>query len=227
MNEQGVYVMLNCGSVGPGPVVTNMNIIEWQLRWVVASLTASSLTPDSVLTKLTDQFASAGGGISGAGSVLVFATPSSVPHGFIGEVDRFGGEMRLAVNGEEFISATNHFLQYGVDPNLGPTYNFGLPVSYDTRHRYDVTYQSLQASSRLSRKLTLTTQEVGYNPQTNQAVSQFMQRPARGWTEHSVAFSPADKTVSLSVAVTNSSFWDAPYTTWFSFAFNDFFQSTL
>jgi hypothetical protein len=72
-NEDGLYLMLNCGSMGPpGTVVTNLTGIEYIMRSIVSTMGSVDASPDAV-GRHFDRFKSSGGGPSGAGSVIVFA----------------------------------------------------------------------------------------------------------------------------------------------------------
>lgn len=98
------------------------------------------------------------GGISAAGSVIVFSAPATLPShsdgtsaagatvanpypGFIAEVDRYGGLMRTA-NADlhlNMLAQSNHFIEYGVDGDdagsMNPTTNFGQAIGFSSRFR--------------------------------------------------------------------------------------------
>jgi len=224
INEDGLFLMLNCGSMGAGPVVKNLTGIEIFMRSVVSSMSADEASPAGIL-QATNKFKSSGGGVSGAGSIIVFARPSSNdPPGFVLETDRFGSVARVA-HAEEpsFVVETNHFIEYGVnastDPSsdpLSPWLNFGLPVSrpgVTSFWRLEAVLEHMRARQRLGMALDLG------------AVQSVLQRASHGTTEHSVGFAPDKMTFTYGVArpqVTGA--WDAPYETWHSFAFDDMFQ---
>lgn len=226
INEDGLFLMLNCGSMGPGPVVKNLTGIEVFMRSVVSSMSADEASPAGIL-KAASHFKSSGGGVSGAGSIIVFARPSanrtdSDPPGFVLETDRFGSVARVARPDEpSFVVETNHFIEYGVnstDPStdpLSPWLNFGLPVvrpGVSSFWRLEAVLEHIRSRRRVGLELDLG------------SVQSVLQRASHGTTEHSVGFSPDKMTFTYGVArpqVTGA--WDAPYETWHTFAFEDMF----
>jgi hypothetical protein len=229
INEDGLFLMLNCGSMGFGPVVKNLTGIEVFMRTVVSTMSAADASPAGIKA-ITDQFKSAGGGISGAGSVIVFARPSTNrssnedPPGFVLETDRFGSVLRVPNSDEpSFVAQTNHFIKYGVntssDPSsdpLSPWLNFGLPIvepGVSSFWRLEAILEHMRSRKR-----------VGLAADLSDAQS-ILQRASHGSTEHSVGFSPDTLTFSIGVArpeITGA--WDAPYESWHTFTFEEIFR---
>ena len=94
MNSEGVSAMLNCGTMGHGPVATNITAIEWIIRDIISSTRARDATPTLVMQEI-NKYRGSEGGASAAGSVIVFARSNREnfeggkqnPPGFIAEVN--------------------------------------------------------------------------------------------------------------------------------------------
>eukprot|EP00051_Salpingoeca_urceolata_P031573 m.494772 g.494772 ORF g.494772 m.494772 type:complete len:515 (-) comp41735_c0_seq1:29-1573(-) len=230
INEDGLYLMLNCGSMGPGAPATNITAIEYFMRHVVATMSAERATPDAVKAE-ADRFSCTGGGASGAGSVIVFARPTTPnttagsPAGFVLEADRFGNVVRgPAVNDAERVVQTNHFVSYGVDGATEPSpdpqspwLNFGLPVATANSS----SYWRLEALLNGLRSHAASGQQLQGLP----AAQQLLLRPVHGTTEHSVVFAPNRRQLALAVANPfDSGRWDAPYQSFRTYDFDELFE---
>ena len=249
MNEEGVSMMLNCGAMNSGPIATNLTVIEYSIKNIISTTRAVEATPSNMEQKLR-QFTSSEGGISGAGSIVVFSTPAylgTTPNanpGFIAELDRYDTVMRTVDTDTTHlpvIAQSNHFLQYGVDSasesdSLNPLYNFGEEVGFSSRWRLQAIRGVLESFNATGTKLQgLTTSSS--RDAVRFGVDRVMQAPAHGYTEHGVAFAPrggkrivsADGKVERSrprFALANSNvgaMWDAPYLKWVEYDFDEMF----
>lgn len=246
MNEDGVSIMLNCGTMGPGSIATNVTAIEWTIRDLITSTLQSNCKPSYISEKL-NEYKCSEGGVSAAGSVLVLTRPvpenydvedeDSAP-GFIAELDRYGGMIRTADNYIPAIFESNHFILYGVDADSesdpsNPEYNFGEAIGFSSRWR-------LQAIRSVLESINRTTEVNSLNKISSltigQSVSKIMRAPAHGATEHSIAFKPSSSKLYSNnrrdhqIAIANSQpwltseQWDAPYGTWIEYNFEDLFK---
>lgn len=293
MNEDGLYLMLNCGSQGPGGPASNVTAISHVMRSLASSLSAAEATPTGVRgprspvgrgrTALSavsmrrvppslppplpacrpscrprsparaarvqamafmNQYRGSRGGVSAAGSNIVFARPRSPfaragaalsaeeAPGYVAELDRSGGIVRMAADGDSFVASTNHFVQYGVaagtnvttrDPSpdpLSPWLNFGVGVAHaPPAHSYwrlMAVLAALRARAHLG-----PAGEIG-GPLD---AGSLLQRPAHGSTEHSIVFAPETRQVALAVAAPwdTQGAWDAPYQPWHVYEFEELF----
>lgn len=248
MNEEGVSLMLNCGAMNSGPIATNLTVIEYAIKNIVSTTRAVDATPSNMEQRLR-QFTSSQGGVSGAGSIVVFSTPAylgTTPNptpGFIAELDRYDTVMRTVntdVTHLPVISQSNHFLQYGVDQAiesdaLNPEYNFGEAVGFSSRWRLQAIRGVLESFNATGTKLHGLTSDSSRSDVVRFGVDRVMQAPAHGYTEHSVAFAPRGariigvdgvETRRPRFALANSNtgaMWDAPYLSWVEYNFDDMF----
>lgn len=235
MNEKGLSAMLNCGSVSPSDVPTNITLVEYSIRKAISTLTVGS--PQEALG-VFDQYKCSTGGATAAGSVIVFSAPvntsdaANVP-GFVFESDRVSGRMRYDTT-LPYIYQSNHFLSYGVDKATesdpgNPSTNFGALVSFDSRWRLQVVRSTLDAINRTVSSM-LPTSLNGFGLDGS---ARILQAAAHGYTEHSVAFEPKGSgsagTGRPRFALANSDprhdqeRWDAPYHPYVVYEFDEMF----
>ena len=213
LNEDGLYSMGNAGPSAPGPVVSSVVPCSWIQRWALETAGADA-TAESIAAMMT-QFKCDGGGVTAAGSVILWAVPydgQDAP-AFIYEGERHGGLMRKPADvrpHDRFdIMGTNHYRVYGVDPEKGPDVNFGRPVYC---WRYQTGMATLEAWSRTGRQAGLA------------EMKQLLQNVARGSTEYSVIFLANEMRVLIAVDDLKADAWDAPHLNWRDFAFEEFFE---
>ena len=231
-NEDGLYIMLNCGSTGDskgkvGTTTTNVTGIEYFMRTVISTMDGHDANPSNIMAHV-GKYKSSTGGISGSGSILVFARPSISnaasssygPPGFVVEVDRYGGEIRTNTD-DKFVVATNHFVKYGVDEKTDPSHdkyspweNFGLPV----------VSPGSTSWWRHAAVLNAVRSKIRVNKMTSDFINakHILQNAGHGTTEHSVVFSPNKKRFGIAVAMPFKE-WDAPYLDWFEYDFEEMF----
>ena len=231
-NEDGLYIMLNCGSTGenkhPQRATTNITGIEYFMRSIISTMDGHDASPYNIMNHV-DQYKSSTGGISGSGSILVFARPSVSkalssygPPGFVLEVDRYGGGVRTNTD-EKFVVATNHFVKYGVnektDPSndeYSPWENFGLPVASPGSTSW---WRHAAILNAVRSKIRVNKMDHNF---TN--AKELLQTAGHGTTEHSILFSPNIKRFGISVATPFvSGTWDAPYLTFYEYDFEEMF----
>lgn len=97
VNEQGVYGMMNVGSVGDGISVHGATPVNWLLRQVLASVSPQDFTPQNV-QNILESMKSKEGGACVSGCVLFFANPytdPTKPPAFAYESD-FAGKKMIA-----------------------------------------------------------------------------------------------------------------------------------
>jgi hypothetical protein len=237
-NEDGLYLMLNCGSMGPpGTIATNLTGIEYIMRSIVSTMSSADATPAAVGGAF-DHFASSGGGPSGAGSVIVFArqaqnSSTAQPSGFVAEHDRFGGRIRTPAEGELKVVQTNHFVEYGVgadDPSadkLSPWLNFGKMVArpgVSSHWRLEALKAGLETKVRMA---TGTAGDARASALELDDVGGLLSRAGHGATEHSIAFAPNSLRFALAVAAPESTggAWDAQYQPYRTYDFDEVFAA--
>jgi hypothetical protein len=215
INEEGLYSMENAGGTGPGPVVDGLTPCSWVQRDLLETTGAES-TPLLVSRRMAE-FESNGGGVFGAGSIILWAVPYSgqASPAFVSEGDRFGTAIRnpgeAAPFGHFHIMATNHHLAYGVDPAQS-AFAFGREPSFSSRWRYETGRQTLEAWARRDRPLGTA------------EMRRLLQSVAHGTTEYSVVFRANEMTIDVAVDDLATDLWDAPYQEWVTFQFDELFQ---
>jgi len=217
-NEHGLYGMMNTGVCDTGVPVQNAQPVSWSMRAVLQSLTAETATPENTLQTLS-QYRCSGGGISTSGTIFVYArnnTAKTGPLGYVFEGDKYNSVIRVPgevdpMGSDEFIMATNHFMVYGVDPFL-PQLNFGKPDAFGSLVRYSTGALTLSAWERVDQKADV------------RSMQDILQRVCRGFTEHSVIWTPHDRKFYVANSQWKPTLWDAPYETWVPFVFDDLFK---
>ncbi|HDL19441.1 MAG TPA: hypothetical protein ENH29_10330 [Bacteroidetes bacterium] len=215
INESGLYGMENAGSSKQGPVVGGNVPYSWTERFVLETQTGKS-TPESVL-KVMQKFTNEAGGITSPGSIILWTLPytGQKTPAFVYEGNRFGGGMRLPgetrPENANCIMATNHHLKYGYDIDK-PGQVFGKPVSFSSRRRYETGMNTVEAWSRLHKKIDVAD------------VKRLLQMVAHGSTEYSVIFLANQKKILVAVDDLKTDLWDAPYLHWTEFRFDEFFS---
>lgn len=219
MNEDGLSIMLNCGSLGPGDLATNITAIEYTIRHLASTYSSKEATPSNIWASL-QAFQCSTGGYSAAGSVLVFSRPShfdgqlNPDPAFVAEIDRYGGLVRRFDSnfGPEYgniqmVAESNHFLQYGVDFSLedtedftNPKFNFGQENGFSSRWRLQAVKSGLESLNRTSLYSTTTSSAGSSNLPKNPpplvglgpeyGVAKILRYAAHGQTEHSIGFAP-------------------------------------
>jgi hypothetical protein len=243
VNEDGFSAMLNCGTMGEGSIAANITAIEWTIREIVRTSLAQVTDPTAVFSKF-GKYLSSEGGVSAAGSVIVFARPvikrgstdASDAPGFIAEVDRYGGIMRVAPSSIPAVYQSNHFLSYGVDASTetdvgNPERNFNESIGFSSRWRLQAIRSAVESINRT----------VAYNDCTldgltgDRGVPRIMRASSHGATEHSIAVSPGKPLITggrskPTIAVANSKpwrnagMWDGPYNEWIEYPFEGLFR---
>ena len=230
-------------------MVTNLTGIEYQMRAIVSRLGSAEATPEAV-GKEFGRFASSGGGVSGAGSVIVFARSSGKgggggsstgnygnhgnrssrsPLGFVAEVDRYTVHMRTPAPDEVKVAQTNHFVEYGVGPDdpagdpLSPWLNFGKPVArpgVSSHWRLQTLKSGLDSRHRLA-----VATGGGMGTLALGDVGGLLAQAGHGSTEHSVSWAPDALRFGLAVAAPESTggAWDAPYQPFVEYGFEEVF----
>ena len=212
INEDGLYSMENAGPSAPGPVVRSVVPCSWMQRWALETMGAD-VTAESIAAMM-EQFRCDGGGVTAAGSVILWAVPYGEQDApaFIYEGERHGGLIRKPADVRPLdrfdIMGTNHYRVYGVDPEKGPDYNFGRPVYC---WRYQTGMATLEAWSRTGRQVGLA------------EMKQLLQNVARGSTEYSVIFLANEMRVLIAVDDLEANAWDAPHLEWRDFTLEDLF----
>jgi uncharacterized protein (DUF2141 family) len=215
VNEDGLYGMENAGGSGPGPVPDGIVPCSWIQRFILEK-EGREASPASVLEMMTP-FASSAGGITAAGSIILWAVPyAGQDHpAFVYEGGRAGYAMRTPT---EFppvaptnIMASNHHLKYGFDPTR-PGESLGSPVSFSSLWRYETGRQTLDAWSRRGESLGVA-----------EAV-RLLQQVAHGTTEYSVIFRANERRLLIAVDDLETDLWDAPYCEWIGFHFDELFE---
>jgi uncharacterized protein (DUF2141 family) len=212
VNEDGFYSMENAGPTGPGQVVGGLVPCSWVERHLLETL-GGDATPESVLAAM-NEFRCEGGGVSAAGSVILWAVPYAGQEApaFIYEGDRNGGMMRTPMQVRPLdphnIMGTNHYRVYGVDER-GPNYNFGRDVFC---WRYEAGLAALEAWSRTGRKVGIA------------EMKQLLQTVARGSTEYAVIFLANERRILIADDDLKADLWDAPHLKWIEFEFDELFR---
>jgi len=215
INEEGLYSMENAGGSGPGPVPDGIVPCSWIQR-IILEKQGKEASPESIL-KMMKPFACSTGGITAAGSIILWAVPykGQESPAFVFEGGRTGFAMRTPTDvrpkGQTNIMASNHHLIYGFDPNR-PDDSLGRPVSFSSRWRYETGMHTLEAWSRQ-----------GLSPGLDQA-GRLLQQVAHGTTEYSVIFLANERRIFIAVDNLKSDMWDAPYMKWIDFHFNELFE---
>lgn len=96
VNQDGVYAMMNVGTLGNSLTVHGATVVTWLVREVIASVNPTSFSPSSV-KKILDGMKSKAGGSCVTGCILVFANlydghSNSIP-AFIFESDYAGKKL--------------------------------------------------------------------------------------------------------------------------------------
>lgn len=241
VNEDGFSAMLNCGTMGEGAVATNITAIEWTIKEIVRSSAASSSDPKTIFAKFGKYLCSEGG-VSAAGSVIVFArpvqsrkskNPSDAP-GFVAEVDRYGGLMRVPSDFVPSVYQSNHFISYGVDESSeadpgNPERNFNATVGFSSRWRLQAIRSAIESINR-----TVSNNDCALNGLTgDRGVPRIMRASSHGATEHSIAVSSGRQVegryLMPKIAIANSKpwrnngMWDGPYNEWIEYSFESLF----
>jgi len=215
INEEGLYSMENAGASGPGPVPSGVVPCSWIQR-IILEKQGSDASPESVL-KMMKPFACSTGGLTAAGSIILWAVPyeGQEAPAFVYEGGRAGFAMRRPADVRPFsptsIMASNHHLVYGFNPDQ-PGESLGSPVSFSSRWRYETGMQTLEAWSRHRRSLGI-----------DEAI-RLLQQVAHGTTEYSVIFLANERRLLIAVDDLEADLWDAPYTNWIDFHFDELFE---
>jgi uncharacterized protein (DUF2141 family) len=212
INEDGLYGMENAGPTGPGEAVGGLVPCAWVQRYALETL-GPDATPESVLATM-NRFKCEGGGITAAGSVILWAVPYNGQEApaFIYEGDRNGGVMRTPAQVRPFdphnILGTNHYRVYGVDER-GPSFNFGREIFC---WRYETGLAALEAWCRINRKAGL------------EEMKHLLQTVAHGSTEYSVIFLANERKILIADDDLMADLWDAPHLKWVEFEFDELFR---
>lgn len=215
INEEGLYSMENAGGSGPGPVPDGVVPCSWIQR-IILEKQGRDASPESVL-KMMKPFACSTGGITAAGSIILWAVPykGQKSPAFVYEGGRAGFAMRTPSDVRPVdmtnIMASNHHLIYGFDPDRHDD-SLGKPVSFSSRWRYETGMHTLEAWSRQ-----------GKSPGLNEAI-RLLQQVAHGTTEYSVVFLANERRILIAVDNLKTDMWDAPYMKWIEFHFDDLFK---
>ncbi len=235
INEDGVYTMMNFGvSSSTSVVYQNATPVSWIVRdMMVKPKSADDATPEN-MQKIIEKYNAASGGPCVAGCVLFIMKPyhknTVGSPSFVYEGDWKQGFMRLPGMADPFqlndaILATNHFNVYGVDPDLGPMYNFGRYQSFSSLWRYTAGNSKVQGYSRSP----ITQGRVGV-----EQLAELLRTVQHGSTEHAIIYNPlvdqhsgklAQIVFHVALASTDrTTAWDAPYLGFLSFDFNSLFK---
>ncbi len=215
INEEGLYSMENAGGSGPGPVPDGIVPCSWIQRTILEKQ-GRNASPESVF-KMMKPFACSTGGITAAGSIILWAVPyrDQESPAFIYEGGRTGFAIRTPSDVRPLdhtnIMASNHHLIHGFDPNR-PDESLGRRVSFSSRWRYETGMHTLEAWSRQGKSL-------GFD----EAV-RLLQQVAHGSTEYSVIFYANEGRIFIAVDDLKTDMWDAPYMKWIAFQFNELFE---
>jgi len=215
VNEEGLYSMENAGGSGPGPVPNGIIPCSWIQRLILEKQ-GRNASPESVINMM-EPFICSTGGITAAGSVILWAAPfqSQDSAAFVYEGGRTGFAVRSPAEVRPTdpcsILASNHHLKYAFDPDR-PHESLGRPVSFSSLWRYETAMHTLEAWSRQEKSL-------GFN----EAV-RLLQQVAHGTTEYSVIFLANERRLFIAVDDLKTDMWDAPYTEWSEFHFDELFE---
>lgn len=215
VNEEGLYGMENAGASGPGPVPDGIVPCSWVQRLVLEKQ-GREATPESVL-EMMKPFASSTGGITAAGSIILWAVPykGQAAPAFVYEGGRTGfavrtpGEVRPADAAS--ILASNHHLEFGFDPER-PDESLGSPIGFSSLWRYQTAAGTLEAWARRGVPLGL------------QEAVRLLQQAAHGSTEYAVIFKANEMRILVAVDDLATDLWDAPYCEWREFSFDELFE---
>ena len=207
--------MENAGGSGAGPVPDGIVPCSWIQRLILEKQ-GGNATHESVLNMMNPYICSTGG-ITVAGSIILWAAPyqgQDVP-AFVYEGGRTGFALRKPTEvrpTDSFnILASNHHLKYGFDPDR-PHESLGRPVSFSSLWRYETAMHTLEAWSRQNKSLGFA-----------DAV-RLLQQVAHGTTEYSVIFLANECRLFIAVDDLKTDMWDAPYTEWIEFRFDELFE---
>jgi uncharacterized protein (DUF2141 family) len=215
INEEGLYCMENAGGSGPGPVPDGVVPCSWIQRIILEKL-GRDASPESVI-KMMKPFACSTGGITAAGSIILWAVPykGQESPAFVYEGGRGGFALRTPSDVRPVdltsIMASNHHLKYGFDLNQSHE-SLGSPVSFSSRWRYETGMHTLEAWSRQGISLGL-----------KEAI-RLLQQVAHGTTEYSVVFLANEGRILIAVDDLKTDMWDAPYMKWIEFHFDELFK---
>jgi hypothetical protein len=162
-------------------------------------------------------FVSSTGGITAAGSIILWAVPykGQAAPAFVYEGGRTGftvrtpGEVRPADAAS--ILASNHHLKFGSDPER-PDESLGSPIGFSSLWRYETVARTLEAWTRRGTPLG-----------TVEAV-RLLQQAAHGTTEYAVIFKANERRLLVAVDDLAADLWDAPYREWTEFSFDELFE---
>src|SRR5690606_20218262 len=173
----------------------------------------------TVLSKI-NHFKSIPGGSCGSSCVLFVTKPVRYREpAFLYEGDFQGGLMRMPGQAipklPSVLVASNHFHIYGVDPDIGPSYNFGKQVYYNTLQRYGSGSDKVLSLSRTA-----------HGQGDEKRIIELLRTAAHGTTEHSVLYHPRNGKVVFSVSNADMKLlaWDAPYLDFIEYEFEELFQ---
>ncbi len=215
INEDGLYSMENAGGSGPGPVPDGIVPCS-RIQRTILETQGREASPESVL-KTMETFTCSEGGITAAGSIILWAVPYSGQDtpAFVYEGGRGGGAMRSPVDVRPAdpinIMASNHHLVYGFDADR-PDHSLGRRVSFSSRWRYEVGMNTLEAWSRQNKPLGIA------------EAKKLLQMVSHGSTEYSVIFLANEMRILVAVDDLKTDMWDAPYLDWVTFRFDDLFS---
>lgn len=215
INEEGLYSMENAGGTRSGPIISGIIPCSWIQRYILETQ-GSKITPKSIL-KAMQNFHCQGGGITAAGSIILWAVPyrKQPAPAFVWEGDRFGGSMRKPTDarpkGTTNIMAANHHLVYGYDPKR-PGLSFGKPIYFSSLWRYEVGMNIVEAWSRAGKPLGVA------------ETKRLLQTVSHGTTEYSVIFLANERRILVAVDDLKTDMWDAPYMKWAEFGFDELFR---
>ena len=215
VNEEGLYSMENAGGSGPGPVPDGIVPCSWIQR-VILEKQGRDASPESVLTMMKP-FTCSTGGITSAGSIILWAVPYQGQNApaFVYEGGRTGFAIRSP---SEFrpldpcnILVSNHHLKYSFEPDH-PHESLDRPISFSSLWRYETAMHTLEAWSRQKKSL-------GFGDAVR-----LLQQVAHGTTEYSVIFLANERRLFIAVDDLETDMWDAPYTEWIEFQFDELFE---
>jgi hypothetical protein len=227
LNEHGLYVMENSGQTHDGLKFSNTSFAATIIRSILSSVSGKNASPKTIEEYFTSQYQLKTGGVCARGCNLFFATPyfSSLNSSaaFVYEGDFMGGVFRVGGDAEprelpNALVATNHFLKYGWT-ELEPNYNFGHEIPQSSLWRYAALANNLRSTA---------TNPI--QPRDSDYIIRLLQTASESETEHSIVYKPNIKNNQLlfSVAVASQSMtkgWNAPYTQWTDFEFEELFNS--
>lgn len=214
INEEGVYSMENAGGSGPGPIPGKVVPCAFIQRNLLEH-SGAEITPEQVMDRMS-AFAGTGGGITAAGSIILWASPyrGQPAPAFVFEGSRTGSAIRKpwekAPENPYDIMATNHHLVLGYNPEQ-PNYSLGVPVSLSSLWRYEAGKEKLKAWERQNKLLDI------------ESAKELLQTVAHGTTEYSVIFSANEMKILIAVDDLKTDLWDAPYQPWITYSFEELF----